>query len=132
MQMLISNLESEKKALNLRLWEANIDKIELAAEMTRQTSQQTNPDTEEVFSGRESVMARVGIIESSTSMSKYFLTEQSRRITGVFVVDLNSKVDFLVNSEIMQKLKQAKCQALIQEAKLSNTNELLSQANMSI
>lgn len=38
MQMLISNLESEKKALNLRLWEANIDKIELAAEMTRQTS----------------------------------------------------------------------------------------------
>lgn len=75
MQMLISNLESEKKALNLRLWEANIDKIELAAEMTRQTSQQTNSDTEEFLSGRESVMARVGIIESSTSMSKYFVTD---------------------------------------------------------
>jgi hypothetical protein len=36
MQMLISNLELEKKTLNLRLWEANISKIELAAEVTRQ------------------------------------------------------------------------------------------------
>jgi len=35
MQLLISNLEMEKKALNLRLWEANISKIELAAEVTR-------------------------------------------------------------------------------------------------
>jgi hypothetical protein len=30
----------EKKALNLRLWEANISKIELAAEVTRHGSNQ--------------------------------------------------------------------------------------------
>jgi hypothetical protein len=35
MQQLIENLETEKRALNQRLWEANLSKIELAAEFTR-------------------------------------------------------------------------------------------------
>ena len=101
--MLISNLELEKKALNLRLWEANISKIELTAEVTRQASSQETRDQSETVSGKESVMARVGILESSVSLNRYFCSSDSiNKEKTVYVVSLAKDMDFEVQSEVLK------------------------------
>jgi len=126
--MLISNLELEKKALNLRLWEANISKIELAAGVTRQSSDQSYPETTVSLFGKESVMTRVGILESSVALDKYFTLGQASKDTSVCMINLAKDVEFVVESEMLKRLNAVKCSALIQEAKLSNANDLLVQS----
>ena len=66
MQMLISNLETEKRALNQRLREANVMKIEAAAHYAPQLG---DPQLDEAY---EYCMLGVGVIESSTSIHRYF------------------------------------------------------------
>jgi hypothetical protein len=131
MQLLISNLEMEKKALNLRLWEANISKIELAAEVTRYGSNKKS-SCETIEYGREYVMSRIGIIESTVPIGKYLETDREVKESSIYVLNLSSNAEFVVNSEILQKLNSAKCQLLSKDATIKSLNDLLVQADSTL
>lgn len=77
-------------------------------------------------------MARVGIIESTAPMNRYFKSDTSPKQGRVSFISLATDVDFIVNLEILQKLNQAKCQLLINETTLSSLTHNLKMAESEI
>jgi hypothetical protein len=74
-------------------------------------------------------MSRVGIIESTVPIGKYLQSDRKTKNSSIFVVNLSNDYEFIVNSEILQKLNSAKCQLLLKEATNKSLNDLLSQAD---
>ena len=77
-------------------------------------------------------MSRIGIIESTVPIGKYLETDRESKESSIYVLNLSSNAEFVVNSEILQKLNYAKCQLLLKDATIKSLNDLLVQADSTL
>ena len=100
MQLLISNLEAEKRALNQRLREANVRKIEAASLLKQGPAREENAREENVF---ELCMLGAGILETSVALSGAHLVGPRGR-SCVYITNLQGISAF--EKDLLKKLRQ--------------------------
>lgn len=77
-------------------------------------------------------MSRIGIIESTVPIGKYLETDRESKESCIYVLNLSSNAEFVVNSEILQKLNSAKCQLILKDTTIKSLNDLLVQADSTL
>lgn len=77
-------------------------------------------------------MSRIGILESTVPIGKYLETDHESKESSTYVLNLSSNAEFVVNSEILQKLNSAKCQLMQKDATIKSLNDHLVQADSTL